>query len=204
MTDSFHSRLVTFFKITLPLAALALLSTLFLLSRTIDPDAAIPYAEADLAERAREPRVTAPTWSGVTSDGSALTITATEVRPGTGAQGTTARQLRAVLDMPGGGTADLTARDGEIDDAARELRVSGDVVITTTTGWRVETDRLVSALDRTRMASPGPVAASGPAGDLTAGSMLLSPASRPGDYALHFYRGVRLVYLPPNAAVDGP
>lgn len=204
MTDDLHSRLVAFLKITLPLAALALLSTLFLFSRRIDPDAAIPYAEVDIAERAREPRVTAPAWAGVTHDGAALTIAADEARPGGDAQGASAQGLRAVLDLKGGGTVRLTAQSGQIDAAGQELRMSGAVVITTTTGWRVTSDAMTAAMDRTRVASPGPVAATGPAGNLTAGSMLLSPASGPGDYAMDFNGGVRLIYLPPKATADGP
>lgn len=204
MTDDLHSRLVAFLKITLPLAALALLSTLFLFSGRIDPDAAIPYAEVDIAERAREPRVTAPAWAGITGDGAALTITADEARPGSTAQGATAQGLRAVLDMKGGGTAELTAEVGQIDLAGQELRMSGHVVVTTSTGWRVTSDALTAAMDRTRLASPGAVAATGPAGRLTAGSMLLSPASGAGHYAMAFNGGVRLVYHPPKATADGP
>jgi lipopolysaccharide export system protein LptC len=204
MTDDLHSRLVAFLKITLPLAALALLSTLFLFSRRIDPEAAIPYAEVDIAGRARAPRITAPAWAGVTDDGAALTVSADEARPGSDAQGATAQRMRAVLEMKGGGTAELTAQTGQIDALGRELRMAGDVVVATSTGWRVTTDALSAALDRTRVASPGAVAATGPAGSLTAGSMLLSPASRTGEYALAFYGGVRLIYLPPKTTADGP
>ena len=46
--------------------ALALLATLFLLADRIDPDDALPYAEVDVEDRAREPRMTAPTYAGIT------------------------------------------------------------------------------------------------------------------------------------------
>ena len=55
-----HTQVVGWLKVALPLLALAVLATLFLLSDRIDPDAALPYAEVDVAERAREPRMTAP------------------------------------------------------------------------------------------------------------------------------------------------
>ena len=42
-----YSRMVAIFKVLLPLAALAILSTLFLLSRTIDPTTTIPFADQD-------------------------------------------------------------------------------------------------------------------------------------------------------------
>jgi lipopolysaccharide export system protein LptC len=76
-----HSRIVGWAKVILPLAALGILSTLFLFARTIDPEDAIPYAEVDVEDRIREPRLTAPTYSGVTSDGSAVTFQAVEARP---------------------------------------------------------------------------------------------------------------------------
>lgn len=204
MTDSYHSRLVGFLKITLPLGALALLSTLFLFSRSIDPEAALPFVEVDLADRLREPRVTEPAWAGVTDDGAALTVTAAEVRPRSGGGDATAKGLHAVLEMSGGGQAELRASAGVMDAGGNLLTLEGDVEITTTTGWRVASDRMLVATDRTHVESPGPVTAKGPAGDLTAGSMLLAPAARAGDYALGFNGGVRLIYLPPATASDGP
>jgi lipopolysaccharide export system protein LptC len=204
MTDSFHSRMVGILKIALPLAALALLSTLFLFSRTIDPEAALPFVEVDLAERAREPRLTAPTWAGVTDDGAALTVTAAEVRPGSSETNATARGLRAVLELSRGGQAELTSAGGSLDSASDMLTLEGDVVVTTTTGWRVAADRMLVALERTHVESPGPVDATGPAGELTAGSMLLSPTAVSGQYSMDFNGGVRLIYQPPANSMDGP
>ena len=71
-----HSRVVAWLKIALPLAALAVLATLFLLADRIDPDDALPYAEVDVEDRARTPRMTAPTYAGVTSDGARTELTA--------------------------------------------------------------------------------------------------------------------------------
>ncbi len=53
----------------MPLAALAILSTLFLVARTIDPSDAIKFTDLDVEDRLRDPRMTAPTYAGVTSDG---------------------------------------------------------------------------------------------------------------------------------------
>jgi lipopolysaccharide export system protein LptC len=43
-----HTRVVGWLKVALPLIALALLATLFLLADRIDPDDALPYAEVDV------------------------------------------------------------------------------------------------------------------------------------------------------------
>jgi lipopolysaccharide export system protein LptC len=85
-----HSRVVGWLKVALPLAALAILSTLFLLSDRIDPEDALPYAEVDVEELAREPRMTAPTYAGMTTDGAALSLTAVEARPSAGTNPATA------------------------------------------------------------------------------------------------------------------
>ena len=44
-----HSRVVRLATIILPVAALALLSTVFMLARTVDPSDAIPFAEVDVS-----------------------------------------------------------------------------------------------------------------------------------------------------------
>ncbi|MGQ0566917.1 MAG: hypothetical protein ACT4OK_17890 [Gemmobacter sp.] len=197
--DNFHSTLVAWLKVLLPLAALGILSTLFLVSRTIDPEDAIPFAEVDVADRIREPRLTAPTWAGVTEDGAALTVTAAEARPADTGTNASATALRAELDMPGGGRADLQAATGRLDVAAGRLFVEGGVVITTSTGYTLRTEVLEAALDRTGLTAPGALAGSGPGGDLSAGAMTLTATgSTPERYVMVFTGGVRLLYQPPD------
>ena len=55
-----HSRLVFWLKIVLPLIALAILSTLFLVSRNIGGDGTVPFSDVDLDALARDPQLTAP------------------------------------------------------------------------------------------------------------------------------------------------
>ena len=151
-----HSRMVFLLKVILPLAALAILSTLFLISRTIDPSAAIPYATVDVADRIREPRMTAPAYAGVTADGASLTVTADQASPDTGA----ASALRAELKTPDGAStvstppmaclitgANADAVDGvqittstvchqhPKPDPAGSYRVTSDTTITATGPW---------------------------------------------------------------------
>jgi lipopolysaccharide export system protein LptC len=197
ITRDTHSRVVALAKIVLPLLALAILSTLFLFSRTIDPDDAIPYAEVDVAERAREPRLTAPTYAGVTSDGSALTVQAVEARPDAGS-GATAQTLTARLDTPDGARADLTAATMNIDDRAGLVSLDGGVTIATTSGYTITTETLTARLDRTNLLAPGPVQAQAPAGTISAQSMTLTQGTDPATYVLVFKGGVKMLYQPRN------
>jgi lipopolysaccharide export system protein LptC len=192
-----HTRVVGWLKVALPLMALAILSTLFLLADRIDPEAALPYAEVDVEDLAREPRMTAPTYSGTTSDGAALTLSAEEARPATGDTGAKAKGLRLQLDTPDGAKTDLRATDARLDPTAGEVVLSGGVIVTTSTGYVLETAEVAARLDRSGLESRAPVTAEGPAGQLSAGGMTLGQDNRtPGDYVLVFNGGVRLVYLP--------
>jgi lipopolysaccharide export system protein LptC len=194
-----HSRVVTWAKILLPLAALGILSTLFLFARAIDPEDAIPYATVDIAERIREPRMTAPTYAGVTSDGSSVTVQAAEARPGTADGAATAQTLTARLQTPDGGLTDLVAASGALDDGAGTLSLMGNVRMTTSTGYIIESQAMIARLDRTGVTSPGDITATAPMGTINATGMSLEQTATPGDYVLVFNGRVRLIYTPEQA-----
>lgn len=198
-SDNLHSRLVLWLKIVLPLVALALLATLFLLGRTVRPEDAIPYATVDVADRLREPRLTQPTYAGLTADGAALTIKAAEARPGTpgSSDAGQAKALSALLEMPLGGTAAMMAGAGRLDAAAGQVVLTDGVSLTTSTGYRLTMPGVTVGLNQTDVTSLGAVLASGPLGRVEAGAMHLGqdPA---GGYILDFTQGVRLIYLPPK------
>ncbi|MEN9408159.1 MAG: export transporter periplasmic protein LptC [Pseudomonadota bacterium] len=192
------SRLVAWLKVVLPLAALALLSTLFLISNRINPEDAIPYAEVDVEARLKEPRMTAPTYAGTTKDGAALEVSAAETRPAVeGARGQTAKDVAARLSTPDGAVTDLDADGAEMALDGTEMTFRGNVVVTNSIGYRVETETLLARLDRTDLRSPTPVRVDGPVGRITADSMRLSPAGDGGtSYLLVFNGRVKLVYRP--------
>lgn len=195
--DNFHSTAVAWLKVALPLLALAILSTLFLVSRTIDPSDAIPFAEVDIAERVREPRLTSPTWAGVTDDGAALTISADEARPDRNGAGANAAALIMDLQTPDGGSSKLVAAQGVIDNANKAFKVSGGVTITTSTGYELQTEAMTAAMDRTSLVSDTAVAGQGPVGTLTGGAMELRQADDGTDsYVLILKNGVKLLYKP--------
>jgi lipopolysaccharide export system protein LptC len=192
-----HTRLVGWLKVALPLTALAILSTLFLVARRIDPEAALPYAEVDVEDLAREPRMTAPTYAGTTADGAAVTLAAEEMRPASEGAPAEAAGLRLDLATPDGARTELLAAEAVMDDAAREVVLSGGVIVTTSSGYRLETAEVAAKLDRTGLESRAPVVATGPAGEIRADGVVLSQDIRtPGAYVLVFKGGVRLVYQP--------
>lgn len=192
-----HTRVVGWLKVILPLTALAILSTLFLVARRIDPEAALPYAEVDVEDLAREPRMTAPTYAGTTSDGAALTLSADEARPAVEGASAAAVGMRLALDTPDGARTELLAGSAVMQDTTREVILSGGVTVTTSSGYRLETEEVATKLDRTGLESRSEVTATGPAGEIRADGMTLSQDARtPGAYVLVFNGAVRLVYQP--------
>jgi lipopolysaccharide export system protein LptC len=196
--DNRYSLLVTWLKIVLPLVALAILSSIFLISQRIDPGATQPAAGTDLADRLREPRLTSPVFSGVTSDGAAVTVTAADMRPlpGSLTEGT-ARTLTVQVETPGGGLATLAAPDGRLDTAAQTVALSGGVTIVTDDGYSLSAPEMAGSLPGSELEATGGVTGESPFGTIWSDRMRITrnPA-RPETHIVDFIGAVRLLYLP--------
>jgi lipopolysaccharide export system protein LptC len=194
-----HSQLVFWLKILLPLTALGILSTLFLVSHTIRPEDAIPYANVDVATLIKEPRLTAPVFAGMTADGAALSLKASEAKVGSadGIMGGKISNLVGLLETPDGGKTNLTAAEADLDQTSQVALLSGGVQVSNSTGYRIDSQAISVALDQTSVDSPGSITADGPVGKITAGSMHIGLAAAKGaGYVLLFKGGVTLLYLP--------
>lgn len=154
----------------------------------------------DVDEIAREQRISAPNYSGVTEDGAALTISASAARPDAeNNDRMTATALDAVIETTSGSYR-MTSGSGEIDTAAGQAKLQDGVTITTPSGFEIRSEEMETALSHTDLRSPGPVSATGPTGQLTAGQMTLSAVGEgeEADYLLVFKNGVKLIYTPPS------
>ncbi|RKF16241.1 hypothetical protein D6850_01350 [Roseovarius spongiae] len=195
--DNLYSVLVAWMKIILPLVALGLLSTVFLISRKVDPGGTIPVSQVDIEQRADEQGVTNPSFAGVATGGEQITFKADRVRPDLDHEGRLmADRVRAELRLNGGTVVNITSDRGESDQFEYSARLDGDVHITTTTGYDIRTDVLTAEFDTLRAEAPGRVTGSGPAGTLEAGRMLLTSEEEDGTAHLLFTDGVKLVYSP--------
>ena len=194
--DALHSRMVAGLRVVLPLAALGLLSTLFLLSRDIDPSRALVYSEVDAEDLARDPRITAPRLSTVTPDGLAVTLSAETVRIAAGGRETTEAQgVTTLITATDGVQSRLSADTATVDPSAGWMVLSGGVRMTDGRGHALTSQHLHITFETSTVESPGPVAGEGPLGRMTAGAMRLTldPAT------LHLSDGVRVVHQPAPA-----
>jgi len=192
-----HSQLVSWLKVVFPLMALALLSTLFLLSRTVDPESVIPFADKEIQDRLRDQQVTGPFFSGTTADGEEISFSAETLTTPQGQTGSNrAEDVHVVVDMRDGAKMTLKSNLARFDLSQDLAELTGDVVITTSNGYRVTSDLLTSEMSKLNLQSPGPVEAVGPAGDLQAGSMSMTGGKGVNANQLFFTNGVKLVYTP--------
>ncbi len=195
LADNAYSRFVQIIKVALPLIALGLLSTLFLFSRSIDPADAIPFSDIDVAQIAEEQSLAAPKFSGVTSDGSTISLRAEAARPDL----TDPRLLKVtnvIADiLTSSGTQIAVLSDEALYDGAGDtLELLGRVRVNTSTGFELRTDAIIADLAHTGLVTEGPVSGFSPAGTLEAGRMQMTSAE--GSQVLVFKDGVKLVYEP--------
>lgn len=190
--ENFYSHFVGFLKITLPLAALALMSTVFLFARAPTHDSTIPYAEIE--EIAREPRLSGAQLSGVAYDGSIIELTARTTRPD--GNMISAEALAAVIDTADGTRIDIRSGQGVIDETARTVRLTGLASMETSNGYNMETSGFTADLASGRITSDGALEIQAPFGSLTAGQLVIETPEGATNQVMLFQNGVRLVYTP--------
>lgn len=193
-----YSRLVSWLKVLLPVTALALLSTMFLISKSIDPTRSLTYARINLEELTGEQRISGPRFSSVTEDGAAITFSAESAVPEMGTSNRfTAKTLAARIETPDGAAVDIDAALAVIDGGTKTVDLSGGVTLVTSTDYRIQSDGLTTALDATHVETTGSVTADGPMGHLTAGhAEITRNDAEEGAYLLVFKGGVKLIYQP--------
>ncbi len=190
---TFHSRLVGWFKIILPLCALALLSTLFLFARSPAEAPAIPFAELD--KLAQEQQITAPRFSGVADDGSIIAITAAAAKP-EAADRLTIDAPQLSLDAADGTRLTIQAGFGMVDGPAQRAEMGGLARLETSSGYRMETEGLTANLATGEITSHGPLEIQAPYGEVMAGQVTILSSPDGTGQRMDFTKGVKLVYDP--------
>jgi len=191
-----YSRIVAFLKVLLPLTALGLLSTLFLISQGGDTETNIPFAQREIEERTQGQQVTAPFFSGTTAQGDEIMVTASLARPGGAGAPAVATDLNGRIRMANGSEMTLQSDTGRVRLDKNTASFVGNVEIVSSTGITVNTDQLDTVLSGVSGNSPGPISGVGPIGKFTAGTMQFSSKSEGGPVHMLFNEGVKLIYTP--------
>lgn len=195
--DNAYSRLVVWLKIVLPVIALGLLSSLFLFQQGDDDLQPLPFSPMELEALAKARGIGAPHFTGLTDQGREISLTATTALPRIEDRSIVdVEGLAARLESPANGGISLVGRAATVNQTTALARIRGAVQAQTGTGYRLVTEALDAALDRTDVESQEPVRLTGPGLEIDAGAMTIDPA--PGGTGLRvvFKEGVRLVYTP--------
>ena len=197
--ETLYSRIVGWLKILFPLAALAILSTVFLLSRGRESNNIIPYSRVDLQERMEEGIVSNPHFSGATSGGDLITFTAKTAKPNPDDNSQAqAEQLSARIDLSSGTRITFASDAAQLDTTQETAWLTGGVTVVSSTGYDLQTDSLHTSMREIDAETDGPISGTGPAGSLDAGKMILTSDPATKDAHLLFTNRVKLIYQPQN------
>ncbi|MCC5963523.1 MAG: hypothetical protein JJU09_10380 [Rhodobacteraceae bacterium] len=200
--DSVTAALGRVLRWVLPLAALVLLSTIFLISGQVDPDQAVQESGLDIEELTREPRIGMVRIAGVTRDDAALNVTAAALRTPGDPRGDAPLRLfldapRGLLSFPNGRQVEFESESGQLDQTTERLVMRGDVRLVSSDGYDARMRELTTALDRSHILGTGGVTATGPPGEITARTVTIRPSENDSDgYLLAFRGDVRVIYHP--------
>ncbi|MCH2163674.1 MAG: LPS export ABC transporter periplasmic protein LptC [Marinovum sp.] len=191
-----YSALITSLKVLLPLVALGLLSTVFLLARTVPEETQLPYLDEVRARLGDSNGMRNSFYSGRTDAGDAVTVLAAKIESDpTDPDRTLAEDLQAHFGYVDGSKLDVSAQNAQFSEIQDTLRLTGDVTLTSSTGYRIKTKELLAHVTSSEAESLKPVHAEGPFGTLKAGKMTISRTSdTQSGLLLDFTDGVSLIY----------
>lgn len=196
-SDRLYSQFVGWLKVLLPLAALAILSSVFYFARGTEDTRRIPFVTVRDSDLERE-RIDKPEYMAVTGDGATVRIVAREVVPVEGKVNVfTADAITGQIETPEGRMIQATAPRGTLDIDGQLADMTGIVSIDTSDGFHVLADQLHARLDVTFVRSGGPVRGEAPFGRVEAGEMRYEGVDGEAGL-LRFTGGVKVIYQPRN------
>ena len=188
-----YSGVVAWLKVILPLIALGLLSTLFLFSRARTPPTSLTFLDLALQERIKEQQITAPYFVGTTENGLSLTLSADSARPDSGdLTRLSADNVTLQIKTKEQTLVVMSSQSGVLDTGSDRAQLTGGVSVQSSSGYKIETNSLSSALNSLRVETDGEVRGAGPVGSFRAGKMILTSGREDKTLHLLFTNGVIL------------
>jgi len=188
------SRAVSYAKVLMPLGALAILSTLFLLSRKVDAVIDLSaFSSDDLAQTIANPR-----FSGVSNDGSTFQFSARAANPvGVKTDQMKVDDLNLSVDLRDGSRIDARASVAIIDMRRKNVTLNEDPVITTSQGYEIRASQVSIDYGTTQLVTSAGITAIGPAGLITADQLTLTDrGADDSDYQMVFTGNVHMTLNP--------
>ncbi|MFK7764192.1 MAG: LPS export ABC transporter periplasmic protein LptC [Roseobacter sp.] len=190
-----YSRMVAWLKVALPLLALGILSTLFMISRAVTPPTVVPFADTEVQERLTNQQITGPFFSGTSESGDEIAFVADKVTTPNGQIGTNkAQNVDVQIDLTSGTRIIVTADEADMNIAQDQTELIGNVVAVTTRDQVLQSERVLLRMSEIEMISPGDVTITGPFGNINAGAMHVFTPDGETNSQILFTKGVKLLY----------
>jgi lipopolysaccharide export system protein LptC len=196
-----HSRIVGILKVGLPLVALGMLASIFLVQTDDSLGGNIVFSQGDIDALGEGLKITNPTFTGTTAGQDRFRFTAALVEPDAApperARITT---LAGEVALHNGPTVELEADTGDLHIPTERLDVAGDVRISTSEGYRIHAEQATLDLAAGSIVAGNAVETTGPLGRIDSGSLAVAPAASSGEARrFSFGNGVRLIYEPSDS-----
>ena len=192
-----YSRTVRWMKVTLPIAAVLLIGLIFLTGKDRGGviEAGTGSASALLGAGLE---VENPRFAGVTDEGDPFVVTADRALPdGAVPDRVALEQPAGEIQLGDGRTLTVTSATGEMFRKDERLHLIGNVVLQTSDGYRVVTERIELDLDQKSAHAPTRVKASGPRGGIQADQVVIEGGGdTQGAAVMRFDGNVRVLYRP--------
>lgn len=203
-TKDTYSQAVRFAKVGFPLLAVLLIVGVFVFNKTNIIRDEIIISGPQFTKLAIGQKITNPHYSGVTKSGDAFSISAVSALPNAPTPDLIDLiSPNTTIGFSNGLEIHTSSNAGQLDLINQEAILTGSVFLETSESYKAYAERVVMNFYSGNAHSPGPVKATGPIGQISAGSMNLTQnlhknTSR-DDVILSFSNGVELIYYPTKA-----
>jgi lipopolysaccharide export system protein LptC len=192
-----YSRIVRVLKIFLPLIAIVMLSSIFLLSRGNKSTNAIPFATFELEQRIKDQQVSKPIYTGTNEAGDDVRISAQTLKQDETLDDVAHLDaVNVLITSDAKPDVTLTSDNGTVFRNQGKVHLLGSVFVANTDGYQMTSPEAWIYDRGVKIVAHGPVNGLGPATKLQAGHMEMNRQTKGGPMQIHFTGGVSVVYDP--------
>lgn len=200
-----YSRFVAIAKVVLPLIAITLLGTVFLITNDDSLEGGFSFSSADLESLESGMRIDKPRMYGSNPNGDLYHFVADALLPDSLTPSLVeAQKISGEIQYNDGGNIQLTAGKAEFMVEGSQIRLSGGILAVMSDGSRVTGDGLLAELDTGKLTSNGAVSVVSPMGNIQAENFRVETVGEDDDekQMIWFENGVMLSFKPESWTVE--
>ena len=187
--DKIYFRVINFLKIALPVIGVGLIIAMFILSRDQVSKAVLPFDKNKFEHELAKPQIN--------DAGDELALSAqAAVESLEGQDKLEMKSVSATVKTKYGLEINATAQFGEYLYSEKLLKMSGSVLISSSTGYQLSTPALLVSTDGTYIRGVGPVEGFSPMGKIQAGKIEIKRENANAPMQLWFSEKVMIDYEP--------